>query len=90
MRDAQTAKTNWLTLLRAGGETDLGAGLVRLATLAAAVHRHEAAREATREATPGGVETIEGGSADGPADDAVVAASGDRFSAARLHTEVHR
>lgn len=89
MRNAEAAKTNWLTLLRSGGETDLGAGLVRLATLAAAVHQQEAARLAAT-ATGGRVNLTDDARADGPARGAVVAEPDCLVSGRPSHTEVRR
>ena len=85
VRQVESTKTSWLTLLRNGGDTDLGAGLVRLATLAAAVHQQEVARQAA-----GGHEMTDDARADGRAHGAVVAPSADELVDGPLHTEVHR
>lgn len=76
-------KTRIIDLLRASGEEDLGAGLLRLATLAAAMHRAEVAAEASRDG--GGHPLQEVARANGLARSSAVAAS--RGSD---HTEVVR
>lgn len=87
MQHAEAAKTNWLTLLRNGGERDLGAGLVRLATLAAAVHQQEVARQAMHlhEA-----QLADEGRAEGSVHGSVVGAAPMRGAASRSYTEVRR
>jgi hypothetical protein len=51
VQHASTTKpTRLIDLLRSAGDASLGDGLLRLAQLAAAMHRHEAARHAAAQA----------------------------------------
>lgn len=84
MQDATRTGVKWLPLLRKSGEADLGLSLVRLATLAAAAHRFEAAQSMGRVVGDG--EERPEGMANGLADSTVV--SGGMDAAGSAHTEV--